>query len=86
MAGLGMQVTSEVVAGALLGLFVDYLRGHGHTGVIVGSLVGISVGLYSLVSQALRLNRQLDRVAPTKGRGKPIPPSDDDSDSDFPKQ
>lgn len=74
MAGIGMQVTSEVAAGALLGWLFDYWRGSGHIGVLVGSVCGICVGLYSLIRQSLILNKQLDRVAPTKGRGTPSPP------------
>ncbi|MDZ4830800.1 MAG: AtpZ/AtpI family protein [Phycisphaerae bacterium] len=76
MAGLGMQVTSEVGAGALIGFLVDLWRGQGHTGVLVGAIAGICVGLFTLIRRSLALNRQLDRVAPSKGRGTPIPPRD----------
>jgi F0F1-type ATP synthase assembly protein I len=74
MAGVGMQVASEVVAGTLLGWLFDYWRGHGHAGVLVGSVCGICVGLFSLIRQSLRLNALLDRTAPLAGRGQPIPP------------
>jgi hypothetical protein len=74
MAGIGMQVASEVVAGTLLGWLFDYWRGHGHVGVLVGSVCGICVGLFSLIRQSLRLNAMLDRTAPLAGRGQSIPP------------
>src|SRR5262245_38706602 len=77
MAGIGMQVASEVAAGTLLGVLFDWWRGTGRVGVIVGAITGIAVGLWILIQQALKLNRQLDVAAPTKGRGKPIPPDED---------
>jgi F0F1-type ATP synthase assembly protein I len=87
MAGIGMQVASEVAAGALLGFLFDLWRGSGRIGIMVGSITGIAVGLWSLVSQSLKLNRQLELSAPTKGRGKPLPPEPerdrwDDRDED----
>lgn len=92
MAGIGTQVASEVVAGAILGYLFDLWRGTGRIGLIVGALVGIAVGLWSLMSQSLKLNRELERVAPTKGRGRPLPPDPDDDrdqeneDEDFTRQ
>lgn len=73
MAGIGMQVASEVAAGVILGLIFDYWRGSGNIGVIVGGTAGIAVGLWSLIRNSLKLNRLLERTAPTAGRGKPIP-------------
>src|SRR5262245_30950300 len=82
MAGIGMQVASEVAAGALMGFLFDWWRGSGRIGILVGSIAGIAVGLWSLISQSLKLNRQLELSAPTRGRGTPIPPPpDDDEDS-----
>lgn len=82
MAGIGMQVTSEVAAGALIGWLIDRWRGHGHLGVLIGSVCGICVGLFTLIRQSLLLNRHLDRVAPTAGRGTPIPPDPEDDAPD----
>jgi F0F1-type ATP synthase assembly protein I len=72
MAGIGMQVASEVAAGVILGWLFDYLRGRGNIGVAVGACAGIAVGLWSLIRNSLKLNKQLERTAPTAGRGKPI--------------
>jgi F0F1-type ATP synthase assembly protein I len=82
MAGIGMQVASEVAAGAVLGYLFDLWRGSGRLGLLVGSIVGIAVGLWSLISQTLKLNRQLDLIAPTKGRGHPLPPEEVDDEWD----
>ncbi len=83
MGGLGMEVAGAVVAGALLGLAFDRWRGTTPTGVLVGSVVGIVVGMWSLIRGALKLNRLLDRHHPTAGRGKPLPPGDGDGDDDW---
>ncbi len=80
MGGLGMEVAGAVVAGALLGLVFDRWRGTTPTGVLVGSLVGIVVGMWSLIRGALKLNRLLDRHHPTAGRGKALPPDEEDGD------
>ena len=84
MGGLGMEVSAQLVAGALLGWLYDRWRGAGTTGLLVGSLIGIVVGLGSLIRGALKLNRELERQSPTTGRGKPLPPGEptDGNDKD----
>ncbi len=74
MAGLGMEVAAQVAGGALLGWAFDAWRGTAPTGLLVGSIVGIVVGLWSLIHGALKLNRVLDERYPTAGRGRPLPP------------
>lgn len=88
MAALAMQVAAEVGAGALLGWLFDRWRGTS-SGVLIGAVIGILVGLWSLIKGGLKLNRQLDREAPLKGRGKPLieestnlPTEGDDGPSD----
>ena len=68
MAGMGFQVVSEVAAGALLGWLFDKWRGTAPKGVMVGSIVGIVVGLWSLIRNALKLNRELEQNAPVRNR------------------
>ena len=80
MGGLGMEVAGQLVAGALLGWLYDRWRGSGTTGLLVGSLVGIVVGLWSLIRGALKLHRQLERQSPIDGRGKPLSRNEDDKD------
>lgn len=83
MGGLGMEVVAQVAAGALVGWVIDWWRGTGSTGLLVGSLVGIAVGLWSLIRGALKLNRELERQSPIAGRGRRLPPEDDrDGDED----
>ncbi len=85
MAGIGMQVASEVAAGVLLGWIFDKIRGHGNIGVLLGAIAGIAVGLWSLIRNSLNLNRELDRNHPTANIGKPLKPDepiDDWSDRD----
>jgi len=84
MGGLGMEVAGQLVAGALLGWLYDRWRGAGTTGLLVGSLIGIVVGLWSLIRGALKLHRELERQSPIQGRGKHRPPDDtDDWDDDW---
>ena len=80
MGGLGMEVAGQVAAGAVLGWLYDRWRGTGTTGLLVGSLTGIVVGLWSLIRGALKLNRELERQSPTAGRGKPLAPDQDNDD------
>ena len=87
MGGLGMEVASEVAGGVILGWAFDKWRGTAPTGLLVGSIAGIVVSLFTLVRGAVKLNRLLDQKYPTKGRGTPLPPDDDwaerdDDDSD----
>ncbi|MBU3684013.1 MAG: AtpZ/AtpI family protein [Phycisphaerales bacterium] len=60
MAGLGMQTSSEVVAGALIGWAVDRWLGSSPTGLLIGGIAGIAVGLTTLIRGAMRANRELD--------------------------
>ncbi len=83
MGGLGMEVAGQMVAGAVLGWLFDRWRGTGSVGLLTGSLIGIVVGLWSLIRGALRLNRELERGNPMAGRVKPLPPDDNDDSDDW---
>jgi len=86
MAGIGFEVASEVAAGALIGWGVDSIAGTGRRWTLIGAIAGIVVGLFSLIRGTLKLNRELDRRHPTKGRGQPISDEEweawDDEDND----
>jgi len=72
MAGIGIQTSSEVIAGALLGMGFDWWRGGGNVGLLVGGICGIAVGMTSLLRGAVKLNREFDgsrRAGPGPGRG-----------------
>ena len=60
MAGLGLEVGTTVMAGAGIGWLVDRWRGSGSTGVLVGGLIGIVIGLTALIRGSLKLNKLLD--------------------------
>ncbi len=77
-----MEVVSQVAAGALLGWIFDRWRGTAPTGLLIGSVIGIIVGMWSFIRRALKLNRELERQYPTAGRGRPLPPEEDDNDND----
>lgn len=70
MAGLGMQVSSEVLAGLLLGWLYDFFQGTAPTGATVGAIIGIVVGMVSLVRGSMKLMKALDERHPTTGRGR----------------
>ena len=82
MAGIGMEVAAQVAAGAVLGWLFDRWQGSSPTGLLTGSVIGIVVGLWSLIRGALQLNRHLDLHHPTAGRGRPLPPDDDGDPTD----
>ena len=74
MGGLGMEVATQVGAGALLGWLFDRWRGTAPTGLLVGAVIGIVVGLWSLIKGGVKLNRELDRQT---ARRRSAPPRDD---------
>lgn len=45
---------SEVVAGVLIGYGLDYLLGTKNVWIVVGSLAGIAVAMFSVIRVALR--------------------------------
>lgn len=84
---MGFQVVSEVAAGTLLGWLFDRWRGVGNVGVIVGASAGIVVGLWSLIRNAIKLNRELDQVSPKRERveiepDEPLGEWDEDEDKE----
>ncbi len=78
MAGLGMEVSSQVAAGALLGWGFDIWQGTSPKGLLTGAIIGIVVAMWSLIKGALKMNRMLDKQHPTLGRGRPLDPDPDD--------
>lgn len=60
MLGLGFSVVSEVGAGLLLGWLVQWATGW-KWAVATGGVVGIVVGMTTLVRSAWKLNAGLDR-------------------------
>ena len=71
MAGLGMQTSSEVIAGALVGWAIDHWAGSGPIGLLVGGVAGIAVGLTTLIRGSMRANRELDEARAASRRPQP---------------
>jgi F0F1-type ATP synthase assembly protein I len=78
LLGLGTQMLSEVAAGVLLGLGADYMLGTKNRWVVVGSILGVAVSMWTVIRIAMKLqvNR---REAPGPDRAersqkKPPPP------------
>ena len=84
MGGLGMEVAAQVAAGAVLGWLYDKWRGSAPTGLLVGGIAGIVVGLFSMIRGAMKLNQELERKHPTAGRGRPLVDDEDEEDEDNP--
>lgn len=68
MMGVAFQVTSEVAAGAGLGWLVDWYRGGGSMGVIIGGSIGVLVAMWTLIRQGLRVSRELDELEKKRRR------------------
>lgn len=65
MAAIGMEVASQVAGGALLGWLVDSLAGTSRW-LLIGAIVGLIVGMWTLIKQSLKLNTQLEALGPRK--------------------
>ena len=56
-AGVGLQVAVGVVLGYLIGAWLDRRYGWGSRGAVIGSMIGLAGGLYLLIKDAIRINR-----------------------------
>ena len=63
MAGLGFEVASQVAAGALLGWLYDQWRGGSRMEVLVGSILGIAVGLFTMIRRGAEAQPRSRRQA-----------------------
>lgn len=71
LIGLGTQMLSEVAAGVLLGIAADYLLGTKNRWVVVGSITGVIVAMWTVVRVAMRL--QTPRRSPPRKRDSGAP-------------
>lgn len=51
----------EIVAGILIGMFVDWLADTDRVFLIVGAIAGLVVGMTSFIRAAMKENRRLAR-------------------------
>lgn len=56
--GIGLEIAVGVALGYAVGAFVDSRFGWTPWGVVVGTMLGLAGGLYLLIKEALRMNRQ----------------------------
>ena len=51
---MGFELFSEILAGVLIGLGLDWLFGTSPVFLIIGSIAGVTVGMISFIRQASR--------------------------------
>ena len=69
-----MEVAAQVAGGALLGWAIDAIFGT-TWGLLAGSITGLVVGLWTLVKNSLKLNKQLEAMGP-RPRAQTLVPSE----------
>lgn len=69
LMGLAFQVTSEVGAGVGIGWLVDWFRGGGTTGLMIGGIIGVIVAMFTLIRQGLKAMKELDEIDKRRKRG-----------------
>jgi F0F1-type ATP synthase assembly protein I len=55
--GLGLEMAVGVGVGYAIGFWLDRKYGWGSRGATVGALLGIAAGMYLLIKQALKMNK-----------------------------
>lgn len=68
LLGLGTQMLSEVAAGVLLGLGTDYMLGTKNRWVVVGSIMGVFVAMWTVIRVAMKLQVNRREAPPSRGR------------------
>ena len=58
LAMVGLQVAVGVALGFVVGSWLDRKFGWEPKGVVIGSLLGLAGGLYLLIKDAIRINKQ----------------------------
>ncbi|MCP4759898.1 MAG: AtpZ/AtpI family protein [Planctomycetes bacterium] len=61
LSAMGFTLTTEVVAGTLLGWLADWAFGFERTWIIVGAVAGVLVGMTGFIHSAMAENRRLEK-------------------------
>ena len=56
-AGIGLEICAGVLLGVLVGYWLDSRYGWTPIGTLIGSLLGIAGGMYLVIRQAMRMNK-----------------------------
>ena len=57
MAGIGLQVAVGVTIGYFVGRWLDRRYGWTPRGMMTGSMIGLAGGMYLLIKDAIRINK-----------------------------
>jgi ATP synthase protein I len=55
--GIGLEMAVGVGLGYIVGAWLDRRHGWSPWGVVIGTLVGVAAGMYLLIKEAMRINR-----------------------------
>ena len=55
--GYGLVMAVGVVLGVIVGNWLDHKYGWSPWGVVAGAMIGLAAGMYQLIKDALRMNR-----------------------------
>ena len=58
VVGAGLELGGGIIGCVLLGYWIDHAFGTGNRGVLIGAIVGCVGGMYRLIMQALRWQRE----------------------------
>ncbi len=85
LAGMGVTMTSEILAGTLIGWGLDRVLGTDPTLLIVGTVAGMAIGLTTFFRRAMAESRQAGRDAARIARRLDGGGGDDDVPSEGPE-
>jgi hypothetical protein len=69
LSSIGFDVVATVAGGALVGYWIDRHYKSAPWGLLIGSVLGLLAGLYTLVREALRINRGPE-AGPAEGQDR----------------
>ncbi len=55
--GIGLEIAVGVLLGVLIGRWLDGKYGWSPWGTVIGAMLGLSGGMYLLIKEALRMNK-----------------------------
>ena len=55
--GIGLEIAVGAALGTVVGLWLDRKYGWSPWGVVAGSMIGVAAGMYLLIRDAVRMNK-----------------------------